>query len=112
MLSFIEFVIYYRKYIKGYAHIATPVYRLLQNDEAYKLSPYCNAAFQAHKMVFNEILTKTHPDFLNTVTVKTDASYYGIEEVFSYKTNNNREQSVAYISRILLKPKRKYAVTR
>ena len=39
MRSFFGYSTYYRKFIKGFAHIAAPLNRLLQNEVAYKWSP-------------------------------------------------------------------------
>ena len=63
-------------------------------------------------MAFSEIVTLAHPDFKKTFTVDTDASDYGIGVVFSQKNEQNREQPVAYFSRSLSKPERRFAVTR
>ena len=85
MRSFLGYATYYRKFIKEFAHIAAPLNRLLQKEEAYKLSPDCDAAFEALKTAFSEIVTLAHPDFKKTFTVGTDASDYGIGGVLSQK---------------------------
>ena len=111
MRSFLGYETYYRKFIKVFAHIAAPLNRLLQKEEAYKWLPNCDAAFEALKTAFSEIVTLADPDFKKTFTVNTDASDYGIG-VLSQKNEQNRKQPVAYFSRTLSKPERKYAVTR
>ena len=57
-------------------------------------------------------MTLAHPDFKNKFTVDTDASDYSIGGVYSHKNEQNREQPVAYFSRTLSKPERRYAVMR
>ena len=79
MRSFLGYATYFRKFKKGFAHIAAPLNRLLQKEEAYKWSPDCDAAFEALKTAFSESVTLAHPDFKKTFTVDTDASDYGIE---------------------------------
>ena len=53
----------------------------------------------------------SYQDFKKTFTVDTDASDSGIGGVLSQKNEQNREQPVAYFSRTLSKPERRYAVT-
>ena len=112
MRSFLGYATYYRKFIKGFAHIAAPLNRLLQKEKAYKWSPDCDAAFETLKTAFSEIVTLADPDFKKAFTVDTDASDYGIGGVLSQKNEQNREQPVAYFSRTLSKPELRYAVTR
>ena len=112
MRSFLGYATYYRKFINGFPHIAAPLNRLLQKEEAYKWLPDCDAAFKALKMAFSEIVTLPHPDFKKTFTVDSDASDNGIGGVLSQKNEQNREQPVVYFSRSLSKPDRRYAVTR
>ena len=63
MRSFLGYATYYRKFINGFVHIAAPLNCLLQKEEAYKWSPDCDAAFEAFKKAFSEIVTLAHPDF-------------------------------------------------
>ena len=112
MRSFLGYAKYCQKFIKRFAHIAAPLNRLLQKEEAYKWSPDCDAAFETLKTAFSENLTLAHPDFKTTFTVDTDASDYGIGGVLSQKNEQNREQPVVLFSRTLSKPERRYAVTR
>ena len=82
MRSFLGYATYYQKFIKGFAHIAAPLNRILQT-KAYKWSSDCDAAFEALKKAFSEIVTLAPPDFKKKFTVDTDASDYGIGGVLS-----------------------------
>ena len=112
MRTFLGYASYYRKFIKGFAQIVAPLNRLLQKEEAYKWSADCDTAFEAIKQAFSDTVTLSHPNFKKTFIVDTDASDYGIGGVLSQKNEQGREQPVAYYSRTLSKPERKYAVTR
>ena len=76
------------------------------------MSPDCDTAFKALKTTFSKIVTLAHPDFKKTFTVDTDPCDYGIGGVLYQKTIKNREQPVAYFSRTLSNPQRRYAMTR
>ena len=103
MRSIFWFATYYRKFIKGFVHIAAPLNFLLQQDNAYKWSPDCKAAFEALQKDFSEIVTLAHLDFKTMFTVDTDASDYGIGGDFSQMNEHNREQPVADFSRTFSK---------
>ena len=87
MRSFLGYSTYYRMFIQGFAQIASPLNRLIKNEKAYKWSPDCDAAFEALKTAFSEIVTLAHPDFKKTFTVDTDASDYCIGGVLSQKNH-------------------------
>ena len=72
----------------------------------------CEDAFKALKKALLEVVTLAYPDFSKPFIVDTDASDVGIGAVLSQLNNSNVEQPLAYYSRSLSKPERKYAVTR
>ena len=65
-----------------------------------------DAAFEALKTAFSEIVTISHPDFKKTVDI--DATDYNIGGFLSQKNEQNRDQQVAYFSRTVSKPERRY----
>ena len=107
MRSFLGYATYYRKFIKGFAHIAAPLNRLLQKEEAYKWSPDCDAAFEALKTAFCEIVSLVHPDFKMTFTVDRLTPMLATtvsEEFFLKRTNktaNNQSPTLAVLSQNL-----------
>ena len=52
------------------------------------------------------------PDYQKPFILDTDASYLGIGAVFSQVKDDGKEQVIAYGSRVLSKPERRYCVTR
>ena len=64
------------------------------------------------KQAFATFVTLAHPNYKKPFTIDTDASDYGIGLILSQKNEQNIEQPVAYYSRALSKPERRYAVTR
>ena len=63
------------------------------------------------KKAFIEVVTLVYPDFSKPFIVDIDASNVGIGAILSRLNKLNVEQSLAYYSRSLSKPERKYAVT-
>ena len=100
MRSFLGYATYYRKFIKGFAHIAAPPNRLLQKEEAYKWSPDCDAAFEALKTAYSEIVTLGHPDLKRRLRL-TPMLATTVWEFFLKRTNktaNNQSLTSAGLS--------------
>ena len=71
----------------------------------------CEEAFKTLKKAFIEVVTLVYPDLSKPFIVDTDASDVGIGAVLYQLTISNVEQPLAYYSRSLSTPERKYAVT-
>ena len=104
MRSFLGYATIYRKFIKGFAHIAAPLNRLLQKEEAYKWSPDCDAAFEALKTAFSEIVTLAHPDLkrrsrLTPMLATTVSGEFYLKR--TNKTANNQSLNSAGLSQSL-----------
>ena len=72
----------------------------------------CEEAFKTLKKAFIEVVPLAYPDFSKPFIVDTDASDVEIGAVLSHLNISNVKQPLAYYSRSLSKPERKYAVTR
>ena len=103
---------YYRKFIKGFAHIADPIIKLLHKDSTFQWSLSCEKAFTRLKKEFCEIVTLSFPNCSKPFILDTDASDFGIGAVLSQRNQSNIAQPIVYYSRSLLKAERKYEVTR
>ena len=110
--SFLGYATYYRKFIKGFANVADPLNKLLQKDHSFAWTNQCEESFNSLKKAFSDVVTLSYPDFSKPFIVDTDASDVGIGAVLSQFNKFGVEQPVAYYSRALSKPERKYAVTR
>ena len=109
---YLGYASYYRKFIRGFAYIADHLNKLLHKNHLFQWTVECEDAFKALKKAFLEVVTLAYPDFSKPFIVDTDASDVGIGAVLSQLNNSNVEQPLAYYSRSLSKPERKYAVTR
>ena len=109
--SFMGLCSYYRRFIKGFAAIATPLHRLTQKNKTFVWSKECQEAFEHLKSALASAPVLTHPDFTEPFILDTDACDQGIGAVLC-QSHCGVEQVIAYGSRTLSKSEKKYCVTR
>ena len=102
--SFTGVVGHYRHFIKGFAHIAAPLYDLISGDnkdkksEPMKLSPEALEAFNILKEKCLNAPVLAFPDFKKPFLLETDTSEKGLGAVLSRKQDDGRYHPVAYAS--------------
>ena len=92
--SLLWYATYYRKFIKGFAHLSYPLNKLLQKDHPFQWNATCEQAFYLLKKSFCEIVTLKFPNFSRPFIVNTDASDVGIGAVLPQLNEVNVKQSV------------------
>ncbi len=62
---------YYRNYVKGYSHIAIPLFKLTKKDYVFKWNPNCQKVFEIlkFKLVFTLII---QPKFTKAFILDVD----------------------------------------
>jgi hypothetical protein len=100
---------YYRKFMKGYAHIAGPLNDLLRDDATWEWSPAAHAAFDALRSLLAAAPLLLHPNLNLPFILETDASATAIGGVLS-QDQGRGPQPVAYYSLTLDATQRNYAV--
>ena len=108
--SFLGLSGYYRKFIKNYAQISSPLSKLLCKDVPFKWSDEQQKAFNTMKDKLTSSPVLAYPNFTQPFTLYTDASYTGLGAVLTQK-NNGKECPIAYASRLLNKSEKNYSVT-
>ena len=105
---------HYRRFIKGFTHIAAPLYDLISGDnkdkksEPVKLSPKALEAFNILKEKCVNAPVLAFPDFKKPFLLETDASGKGLRAVLSQKQDDGRSHPVAYASRTMNETKQQY----
>eukprot|EP00731_Ephydatia_muelleri_P019461 Em0012g286a len=109
--SFLGLASYYRRFVKDFAHIASPLHALTEKGRVWVWSKECNDAFfdLKKRLVSSPILTL--PDFSLPFVLDTDASGDGLGAVLAQNVDGV-ERVVAYASRALSRTEKKYCATR
>ena len=110
--QFLGLASYYRRFIQNFSTVAKPLHRLTEKTAKFEWTSECQAAFQdlRSRLVSAPILA--FPDYGRTFILDTDASGTGIGAVLSQQQEDGVERVVAYASRVLTRPERRYCVTR
>ena len=103
---------YYRRFIENFATIAKPLHRLSEKTCPFVWNEECQTAFETLRRQLVTCPVLAFPDYTKPFILDTDASEDGIGAVLSQVHDDAKEHVVAYDSRLLRKPERKYCVTR
>ena len=112
--SFVGLVGHYRRFIKGFAQIATPLYYLISGDnsgkkkESVQLTPEAENAFQVLKEACLQAPILSFPDFTKPFLLETDASGKGLGAVLLQKQEDGRYHPIAYASRVMTAMEQRY----
>ena len=109
--QFLGLANYYRRFVKDFATIARPLHRLTEHQMKFKWTTECQDAFEDLRRRLISAPVLAYPDFSRGFILDTDASDMGIGAVLS-QAGAEGEQVIAYASRVLSKPERRYCVTR
>ena len=110
--SFLGTAGYYRKFVKGFAAVASPLTALTEKGRKFVWSEECEKAFDTLKLQLTTapILAYPSPDPDDKYILDTDASDTGIGAVLS-QVQNGAERVIAYGSQVLSAPQRAYCTT-
>ena len=101
---------YYRKFIKGYAHIITPMEKKLKKDIKFEWTPECQESLDIlkEKMVTAPILV--FPDWSKDFHVHVDASSIALGIVLA-QLEGNIDHPIAFAGRKLSTAEKNYTTT-
>ena len=102
---------YYRRFVKGYAQIAAPLFNLLKSEVKFEWNPLHQQAFEQLINALTSYPVLRQPDFTRPFFVFTDASGFALGAVLSQKDDDNHEYACAYASRILKGAELHYGIT-
>ena len=102
---------YYRRFIDGFAKIASPLHNLTKKNSTFIWTTECQNAFELLKEKLTCAPVLLYPDFGKPFVLETDASIKGLGAVLSQKQDNGQLHPVAFSSRALSPPEKNYGVT-
>ncbi len=119
--QFLGFAGYYRRFIKGYSHIAAPLYALTSGDPKkkkkgqkqkpkpppFQWTPACEDAFTTLKDKLTSSPVLGYADFSLPFTLETDASGQGLGAVLT-QVQDGQQRVIAYASRGLRPSETRY----
>ena len=110
--SYLGFCNYYRRYVKSFAQVASPLTTLTQKNKPFVWTPHCQESFETLKSLLTEspILAYPTQGEGDKFILDTDASNFGIGGVLS-QIQDGKERVIAYASKTLSRTQRKYCTT-
>ncbi|XP_016737839.1 uncharacterized mitochondrial protein AtMg00860-like [Gossypium hirsutum] len=76
--SFLGLAGYYRRFVKDFSMIATPMTRLLQKEVKFEWSDKCQRSFEKLKKLLTEAPVLIHPESGKEFVIYSDASLNGL----------------------------------
>lgn len=109
--SFLGLASYFRRFIRNFATIASPLHKLLASTAPFDWNHQCEAAFQELKRALTSPPVLCYFNDEAPTVLHTDASGQGIGAVLLQRDREFREKVVAYASRTLTSAEKKYSIT-
>ena len=109
--SFLGPAEYYRRYVKNFVAIASPLHALTRKDAVFHWSTDCQDAFDRLKMLLTTSPITTFPDFSQSFRLYTDASTAGLGAILA-QIREGRERIICCASRSLNQAEKAYPATK
>jgi len=97
--AFLGFSNFYRRFIKGFSRIVTPLVYLTKKESKWNWTPACQRAFDTLKAAFTSAPILSHFDPEREIWLETDASDYVSSAILSQKDDKGELHPVAFMSR-------------
>ena len=110
--QFLGLANYYRRFVKDFAVVAKPLHRLTEKTARFEWTEDAQAAFEELRRRLVTAPVLAFPDYSRPFVLDTDASETGVGAVLSQVQDDGSERVIAYGSRVLTRPERRYCVTR
>jgi hypothetical protein len=109
--AFLGLTNYYRKHVRNYANIASPLNKLLSKDVPFKWTEDCDKAFQLVKDMLTSVPILAFPNMTKPFILTCDASGSAIGYILSKKGDEGLEHVIAYGGRALKSTEKHYPIT-
>ena len=109
LLSFLELVNYYHRFIQNLSTIADPLHKLLQSKVKWNWTENCEKSFIMIKEAIcsEQVLCHYNPE--KPLKLACDASFYGIGCVLSYTFPEGSRRPIPFASKTLNKAEKGYS---
>ena len=101
---------YYRRFLRNFATLMTPLTELLRKDKAFQWSDECETSFILAKQTLSNFPVMVAPDFEKTFSLSVDASGVGAGAVLLQEDDQGVEHPVCYFSKKFSPAQRNYSV--
>ena len=108
--SFLGLTNYYKRFIRDYAKIASPLFRLLRKEVMFEWSDQCQQSFESLRQSLVTEPVIGFPDMKKPFTLTTDASGTGLGYILSQK-EGKVETVIAYGGRALRDAETRYSAS-
>ena len=108
---FLGLCVYYRRFVKGFAKLAAPLYNLLKKDVPYEWHKSCDATFDALKTKLTTAPTLAYPDYNKPFLLYTNACVTGLGAVLAQNDDAGQEHPIVFLSRSLTDAEKNYTIT-
>ena len=109
--AFLGLASYYRRFIKDFSKISSPLYKLTEKETLYQWSDERQRIFDVLKEKLTTAPILIYPNFDQPFTLYTDASQIGLGAVLSQKGDDGKEHVIVYASRSLNPAEKNYSTT-
>ena len=109
--SFLGLAGYYRRYVKGFAAIASPLHALTRKDVFFHWSEDCQTAFDLLKTQLTTSPITAFPNFSQEFRLYTDASTADLGAILA-QVQDGKERIICCASRVLNKAEKSYPATK
>jgi hypothetical protein len=106
--SFLGFKNFYRRFHKGFSHLAHPLNDLLKKNKKFVWSEECQEFFDQLKKRFTEEPVLMMPDHSKPFQIQVDSSLFATGGILSQMDTNGDRHPCAYLSKSLMKEQRNY----
>ena len=108
--QFLGLTSYYRRFIKGFAEVASPLHSLTKKNVEFVWNRECQLAFDLLKQKLTTAPVLVYPNFDQSFVLETDASIKGLGAVLSQRQENSQLHPVAFASRALSAAEKNYSI--
>ena len=97
--AFLGLASYYRRFVKGFSSIASPLFKLLKKDAVFEWHQDQQEAFEALKIMLMTSPVLARPDWEKPFILQTDASALGLGAILTQKDDKGRDTVICYASK-------------